>query len=75
MLYECIYLSMHFAIVLWEFFMQMEVPFDLGEYFEDAPIQRLDLNTLKRLNPRKCWPVQRAIDGMGALSAEVAPFA
>uniref|UniRef100_A0A915BYW2 Alpha-tubulin N-acetyltransferase n=1 Tax=Parascaris univalens TaxID=6257 RepID=A0A915BYW2_PARUN len=48
----------------------MEVPFDLAEYFEDAPIQRLDLHTLKRLNPRKCWPVQKAIDGMGALSAE-----
>ncbi|KHN86403.1 Alpha-tubulin N-acetyltransferase 2 [Toxocara canis] len=48
----------------------MEVPFDLEEFFEDAPIQRLDLNTLRRLNPRKCWPVQKAIDRMGALSAE-----
>ncbi|VDK52526.1 unnamed protein product [Anisakis simplex] len=50
---------------------EMEVPYDLSEYFKESPIERLDATTLRRLNPRKCWPVQKTIDRMGALSAEV----
>ena len=49
----------------------MEVEFDLSVLFEDNYIVRLDQNTLKKLNPRKCWAVKNFIDGIGALSAKV----
>ncbi|VDK36251.1 unnamed protein product [Gongylonema pulchrum] len=49
----------------------MNVPYDLSAYFPDMPIQRLDSVTLRRLNPRKCWIVEKTINSMGTLSATV----
>lgn len=52
----------------------MEVPYNLGPYFTDQPIQRLDHTKLKFLNPRKCWMVEKVINMMGNLSAQVFYF-
>lgn len=49
----------------------MDVPFDLSLSFKSQPIQRLDKASLKWLTPRKNPGVQKAIDQMGVLSAQV----
>ncbi len=48
----------------------MEIAFDLSSVFT-TDLVRLDAPTLKRLNPRKCWAVQKLIDEMGRLSSDV----
>jgi hypothetical protein len=48
----------------------MDVPFDLSLTFKNEPIQRLDKTVLKWITPRKNPGVQKAIDQIGALSAE-----
>jgi len=48
----------------------MELAFDLSSVFGDEPLVRLDSVALRRLNPRRCWAVQKLINDMGLLSSE-----
>ncbi len=49
----------------------MEIAFDLRSVFDTEPIVRLDATALRRLNPRRCWAIQKLINDMGQLSADV----
>ncbi|GMT33314.1 hypothetical protein PFISCL1PPCAC_24611, partial [Pristionchus fissidentatus] len=46
-----------------------EVAFDFTGVLDEG-VAKLDNHTLTRLNPRRCWALQWAIDHMGALSTQ-----